>query len=101
MNHETRNRSIHGAGARFEAVLAPTCGLAEGILFGLFALLRKRERRRAARQRERAIAVTARQLSRLDDRVLRDIGIARDAIPIAAEAVVDDPNVNLRKLAGH
>ena len=98
MNPETRTRSIFGASASFEALLAPTYGLADGILYGVSALARKVERHNAAHKRKRAIAVTVRELSRLDDRVLKDIGIARHDILAVSEAIVDHPDVNLRNL---
>lgn len=96
MNHETGSRSAYGAA--FEAVLAPICGLAEGILHGVSVMLRKLERRRAARRRKRAVAVTMRELYRLEDRVLRDIGITRHDVRAVAGAVVGDPKVDVRDL---
>ena len=98
MNTETKTRSIFGAGASFEALLAPTYGLADGILYGVSALARKVEKHIAARKRQRAITVTVRELSRLEDRVLKDIGIARHDIHAVSEAIVDNAKIDLRNL---
>jgi uncharacterized protein YjiS (DUF1127 family) len=77
MNHETRTMPIPGPRTFVDALMAPTHALATGLLRSLAALRQKYQQRSAERQRDRAIAITMRELSRLDDRILRDIGIHR------------------------
>ncbi len=99
MNHETRTMPSPGPRVFVDALMAPTYALATGILRGLSALRQKYEQRSAERKRDRAIAITIRELSRLDDRILRDIGINRCDIQAIAIAVTDNPNVNVHEIA--
>ena len=101
MNHETRTMPIPGPRAFVDALSAPACALATGILRSLAALRQKYEQRSAERQRDRAIPITIRELSRLDDHVLRDIGIHRNDIHAVAIAVADNANVNVQEIVGH
>jgi uncharacterized protein YjiS (DUF1127 family) len=100
MNHENRKLSLYGPADCFDALMAPAYALAEGLICGFSAVHRYIARGLESRRRERAIAVTIRELSGLDDRVLRDIGIERGNIHAVSVAVVDDPNVNVREIAG-
>jgi len=78
--------------------MAPTYALAEGILYGVSTLRRRLERGHNAGKRQREITKTVRELSGLDDRILRDIGISRGDIYVVSVAVVGDPNVDVREL---
>ena len=100
MNLEIPQLSMYRSRSRIDAVMAPAYGLAEVILSGLSATCRMLDKHLAARRRNRAIAITINELSGLEDRVLRDIGINRADICVVSVAVVDDPNVNLRELLG-
>ncbi len=100
MKHEMRTMSIYRPVAYFDALVEPVYGLAEGILYGFSELRRKVRKGIESWKRDHAIRVTIAELSRLDDRVLKDIGVDRDNIYAVAVAVVDDPTVNVRDLAG-
>ena len=100
MKHEMRSMSIYRPEAYFDALVEPVHGLAEGILYGFSALRRKARKRIEAWRRDHAIRVTIAELSRLEDHMLKDIGVDRDNIYAVAVAVVDDPTVKVRDLAG-
>jgi uncharacterized protein YjiS (DUF1127 family) len=78
---------------RAGAHAAPTGDAAFACLTVLFGRLR-RFRHRAARAR--AIHETAAALAALDDRLLRDIGVARHEIPVRAQELVDKRRADLR-----
>ena len=99
MKPEIRHMSIYRPEAYFDALVAPTYSLAEAIMFGFSELRRKIAEGFESWKRDRAIAVTVRELSRHDDRLLKDIGVDRDNIYAVAVAVVDDPKIDVRDLA--
>ena len=101
MNPEIPQPSIYRPRTRIDIVMVPAYGLAEALLAKLSAMRRRLAKGLAARRRERAIAITINQLSAIDDRVLRDIGISRGDIHAVSVAVVDDPGVNVRNPGGH
>ncbi|MCB1742304.1 MAG: DUF1127 domain-containing protein [Gammaproteobacteria bacterium] len=51
-------------------------------------------------RRGRAIARTIAELSRLDDHVLRDVGIRRSEIRVVARSLVEHPGVDVRVRVG-
>ena len=83
-----------------DAFAIPFYRLAEALLRGMSILRQRLARGRERRRRERDIAHTLRQLSGLDDRVLRDIGIARGNLLAVSVAVVEKPGCDPRKLHG-
>ena len=99
MKHEARHMSIYRPEAYFDSLVEPVYGLAEGILYGFSALRRRLAKGVESWKRDRAIRITIAELSRLEDRILKDIGVDRDNIHAAAVAVVDDPTVRVRDLA--
>ena len=101
MNQETRTMPVFGPGGFVDASMAPTNALSTRFLRGLSVLRQKYEKRSAERKRDKSIAFTIRELSRLDERLLRDIGISRGDIHAVAIAVVDNPNVNVQEIVGH
>ena len=100
MKHESRTMTTYRPQAYFDALVEPTYGLAEGIHYGFAALRRRVVKSIEAWKRSHAIRVTIAELSRLDDRMLKDIGVDRDNIHAVAVAVVDDPTVSAREIAG-
>lgn len=100
MNHETRTMPSPGPRVFVDALMAPAYALATGILRGLSVLRQKYEQRSAERKRDKSIAFTVRELSRLDERLLRDIGISRGDIHAVAIAVADNPHVNVQEIVG-
>ena len=100
MSDEVRHLSIYRHEAYFDAIMATAQGMAEYILQHCSALRAKTSKRFASWKRARAIAATMKALSCLEDHVLRDIGIDRDNIYAVSVAVVDDPQFDVRDLAG-
>jgi uncharacterized protein YjiS (DUF1127 family) len=100
MKHEPRTMSTYRPVAYFDALVEPVNGLSEGILYGFSALRRKLAGAFASWRRSRAIDITVAELSRLDNRTLKDIGVCRDNIYAVAVAVVDDPSASVRDIAG-
>jgi len=99
MNHEIRQMSIYRPEAYIDAMVAPTYSLAESLMYGFSGLRRIAVASFKSWKRDRAIAITISELSRLESHVLRDIGIDRDNIYAAAVAVVDDPKADVRRFA--
>lgn len=91
MNKSFRELSIYRREAHFIGLLSPHLELAEGIVEGFSALRRAIVKRLDAWKRRREIAFTVRELSKLEDHVLKDIGVHRSEIYAAARAVVDHP----------
>lgn len=91
MNKSYRETSIHRWEHHFIGLLTPHFALAEGIVEGFAALRRGLARRFDAWERKRKIALTVRELSKLEDHVLKDIGVHRSEIYAAARSVVDHP----------
>lgn len=87
-----------GARVPFYGLVEPVVRLAEAAAAAAIDAYGAIERFAAAARRRRLIAQTIAELSELDDRMLRDIGIERDQVRAVAEAVVDNPRFSLRDL---
>ena len=99
MNHEIRHLSIYRHEAYLDAVMAPAHGLADYLLRRAAEFRARVAKGFESWMRAREIAATMKELSRLEDHVLRDIGVDRDNIYAVSVAVVDDPKIDLRELA--
>lgn len=98
MKPDKRQLALYRFEDGVEALVAPVYPLADVLLRGLSALRRYFTKRAETHRRERAITVTMRELSNLDDRVLHDIGVTRGNIYAFSVVVVDNPGADPRKL---
>lgn len=100
MNKHFREAPIDRWEPHFVGLITPTISLSEGILEGFSGLRRAATKVIENWKRQRKVAATVTQLSRLDDHTLRDIGLHRSEIYAAALAVVADPDGEYHRSAG-
>ena len=96
MNKYSGYETYRPVEAPFAALLSPLCFVSEGLLA---AAAEVRKFFASAFRRwcnEFKIARTVEEMSRLDDRILRDIGVYRDEIYFAARAAVENPGERFR-----